>query len=222
MEYCKTNDMIIETTAPHSSAQNGVAERLNRTLLESAYAMLLAATLLRKFWPEAVSYVCHIKNRVPTQGLRGMTPWEALTGDKPDLLVFCEFGSKCWVLDQSSDRGKLDAKLRPCLFIGLADNSKAYCCWDPEKNMFVKLCNIVFATIRPSIEIILPPPESTPKGERNEGSSRASDGQEAVADQTKSTKSADASICKSEHLKEVSRDKPAKLEVPSDAQIALT
>jgi hypothetical protein len=74
MEYYKTNGIIIETTAPHSSAQNGVAERHNRTLLKSTHAMLLAAALLRKFWPEAVSYACHIKNCVPTQALRGMTP----------------------------------------------------------------------------------------------------------------------------------------------------
>jgi hypothetical protein len=101
-------------------------------------------------------------------------------------------------------------------------NHDTYHCWDPEKNTFVKLHNVVFATIRPSIEIILPPPESMSKGERNEGSSHASDGQEAVADQMKSTKLADASTRKSENSKEVSRDKPAKLEVPSDAQIALT
>jgi hypothetical protein len=138
--------------------------------------MLLAAMLSQKFWLEVVSYMCHIKNCVPMQALRDMTPQEALTSDKPDLSMFCKFGLKCWVLNQSSDCGKLDAKLRPCLFMGLADNSKTYRCWDPEKNTFVKLHNVVFAMTRLSIEIILPPPGSSLKRESNEGSSHASNG----------------------------------------------
>jgi hypothetical protein len=38
----------------------------------------------------------------------------------------------------------------------------------------------------------------------------------------KSTKSADVSACELENLEEVSKDKLAKLETPSDAQTALT
>lgn len=175
-QYCKSQGIKIETTAPHSPAQNGVAERLNRTLIESARAMLLAKDLPKRFWPEAVSYAAHVENRVPHAALKDKTPYEALTGQKPDISGFHEFGSKCWVLDQSGDRGKLDAKSKPCLFMGFAENSKAYRLWDPAKRTFVKSRNVIFEALKPELEEILPPPSSAPKGESKDedGGSRAS------------------------------------------------
>jgi gag-polypeptide of LTR copia-type/Pol polyprotein, beta-barrel domain/Integrase core domain/Domain of unknown function (DUF4219)/GAG-pre-integrase domain/Zinc knuckle len=65
-EYCATLGIIMETTAPYSPAQNGIAERLNRTLLEHARAMIFAKGLPKVLWPEAVAYACYIKNRSPT------------------------------------------------------------------------------------------------------------------------------------------------------------
>ena len=42
-------------TVPKTLEQNGVAERLNRTLVESARSMLLDANRSKSFWAEAVS-----------------------------------------------------------------------------------------------------------------------------------------------------------------------
>ena len=171
LAYCKSQGIIVETTAPHSPAQNGVAERLNRTLVESARAMLLAQHIPQRFWPEAIAFACYIKNRAPTAALE-KTPYEALTGEKPDLSDLHEFGSKCWVLDQSGERGKLDPKSRPCLFLGFAGLSKAYLCWDQAKNSIVKSRNVVFAVPTRPIEDSLPPVQSAPTGEsgKDEGS----------------------------------------------------
>nr|AAZ28935.1 polyprotein [Phanerochaete chrysosporium RP-78] len=181
LQYCKSQGIVVETTAPYSPAQNGVAERLNRTLRESARAMLLAAELPRKFWPEAVSYACLIKNRLPHAALKGMTPYQALTGEKPDLSLLREFRSKCWVLDQSGNPGKLDAKSRPCIFLGFATDSKAFRCWDIGKNTFVKSRNVVFAARKREQEVLLPSPRSAPEGESADTSSRAPEGQGAAA-----------------------------------------
>eukprot|EP00731_Ephydatia_muelleri_P037673 Em0533g3a len=43
-----------ELSAPYSPAQNGVAERINRTLMESARTMMAQAGLSDKYWAEAV------------------------------------------------------------------------------------------------------------------------------------------------------------------------
>ena len=42
--------------------QNGVAERMNRTLLERARCMLSNAGLDKEFWAEAVSSACYLVN----------------------------------------------------------------------------------------------------------------------------------------------------------------
>ncbi|MCG8622681.1 MAG: integrase core domain-containing protein, partial [Proteobacteria bacterium] len=49
-----------QLTVPHSPQQNGVAERLNRTLMESARAMLSHANLLKKLWAEAVATAAYL------------------------------------------------------------------------------------------------------------------------------------------------------------------
>ena len=186
--YCQSKGIRIETTAPNSPAQNGIAERLNRTLVESTRAMLLARGLPKYFWPEAVSYATHVKNRVPHAALKGKTPYQVLTGQKPDLSGFREFGSKCWVLDQGNERGKLDAKSRPCLFMGFAEGSKAYKLWDPAKKTFVKSRNVIFEVPGVAHEELLPSPSSAPKGE-SEGEDSRAPRKEAADSDVKSEKS---------------------------------
>ena len=61
-DFCGKHGIIMETTAPYSPAQNGIAEWLNRTLLEHVWAMIFAKNLLKSLWPEAVAYTCYIKN----------------------------------------------------------------------------------------------------------------------------------------------------------------
>ncbi len=50
-------------TVPHSPQQNGVAERLNRTLV----AMLSHSNLPNRFWAEAVSTAAYLRNRTTNE-----------------------------------------------------------------------------------------------------------------------------------------------------------
>ena len=54
-EYLKSNGIQHELTVPNSPEQNGVAERMNRTLVESARAMISHASLQNSYWAEAVA-----------------------------------------------------------------------------------------------------------------------------------------------------------------------
>ncbi len=84
--YLKSEGIRHECTIPKTPEQNGVAERLNRTLDESSRSMLLDAKLSQKFWAEAVSTVVYLKNR------EGMTPYEAWHGEKPKVDHLRVFG----------------------------------------------------------------------------------------------------------------------------------
>ena len=83
--YLKAEVIHHELTVPKIPEQNGVAERLNRTLVETAHSMLLDAKLLKKYWGEAVRTAVYLKNRCPTKCLKGMTPYEAWVGVKPEV-----------------------------------------------------------------------------------------------------------------------------------------
>ena len=66
-----------ELRIPHTPQQNGVAERLNRTLVEGVCTMLADSKLPHRFWAEALSTAAYLRNRSPTKALEGITPFEA-------------------------------------------------------------------------------------------------------------------------------------------------
>ena len=95
-----------ELTAPHSSVQNGVAERYNRSLLDRARTLLDAAGLPLRFWGEAVMHASAVLNSV-CRTTASESPAAAVLGVAPDLAQFHAFGSEVWVHDSSPVGGKL-------------------------------------------------------------------------------------------------------------------
>ena len=83
--YLDSRGTICRTTAPYSPAQNGIAERMNRTLVERARAMLFAHSSPKFLWQEAIAYATYLRNRVPTRAINGMTPYEAFWGKRPSV-----------------------------------------------------------------------------------------------------------------------------------------
>eukprot|EP00171_Calliarthron_tuberculosum_P012272 IDg12272t1 len=56
-------------TVAHTPQQNGVAERMNRTLKDLVRAMLLHKNVLEEFWADSVVIAAYIRNRTTSQGL---------------------------------------------------------------------------------------------------------------------------------------------------------
>ena len=61
-DFLKENGIKSEPAAAYSPQQNGVAERLNRTLVEAARSMLTHANLSNAFWAEAISTSTYVRN----------------------------------------------------------------------------------------------------------------------------------------------------------------
>ena len=78
--YLKEKGITHQTTVPHNPAQNGVAERMNRTLLETARSMMAHADIPTEFWAEAVSTATYIRNRSPTTAVKEVTQFEYFFG----------------------------------------------------------------------------------------------------------------------------------------------
>jgi len=79
---------------PITPRKNGVVERKNRTLQESARVMLHAKHLPYRFWAEAMNTACHIHNRVTLRAGTTTTLYELWKGRKPTIKYFHVFGSK--------------------------------------------------------------------------------------------------------------------------------
>ena len=118
--FAKKKGIVIETSAPYTQQQNGVAERFNRTTGEHALAMLKEAGMSNGFWPEAHEYASYVQNRSPTRVLNKLTPYEAFYGKKPDVSALRIFGSECHVRIPPEKRTKLDAHSLEGLFCGIS------------------------------------------------------------------------------------------------------
>jgi len=81
-----------ELIVPKIPQQNGVAERQNRTLVESIRTMLIQAKLPQKFWVEVQNTASYLHSRSPTKVVDNATPLEAWTGAKPDVKHLRSFG----------------------------------------------------------------------------------------------------------------------------------
>ena len=125
--YLQSKGINHELSAPYSPAQNGVAERFNRTLMESARTMMAQAELPECYWAEAVATAAYLRNRVPTKSLKSTTPYEKWFERKPDLSHIRVFGCMCYAyIPEVNKKGKLSNKAEKLRFIGYSLQTKGY------------------------------------------------------------------------------------------------
>ena len=117
-EFCKKCGIARQKTTPYTPQQNGVAERMNKTLMERARSMLSGVGLGQEFWAEAVETACYLVNRSPSSVLEDKTPQEVWIGKKPSLSNLTVFGCDAYVHVPNQKRTKLDSKSKKCIFIG--------------------------------------------------------------------------------------------------------
>ena len=92
--------MEIHLTAPYSPSQNGIAERMNRTLVELSQAMLIANELPEFLWEYAVLHAAYLHNCSYTQYLPDSTPYQGWHNAIPNISHLHEFGAPVWILLQ--------------------------------------------------------------------------------------------------------------------------
>ncbi|KAF4622418.1 hypothetical protein D9613_009127 [Agrocybe pediades] len=190
--WAAKNGIEIETTAPYSPSQNGVAERYNRTLLELARAMLIARNLPSFLWDEAVSYANYIRNRVPTRALDGSTPYEGWFGKKPDVSHLREFGCDVWILDEAK-KTKLHPRSKKMVFVGFNDGSKSVRYYDSQHRSIKTSRNFVFNENEEAGEASIPGLRSegekdvTPDAQTSSDSTSASPTTSTTTDATSTT-----------------------------------
>ncbi|GJX09879.1 gag-pol polyprotein [Tanacetum coccineum] len=122
--FCRQEGIKRQFTTVYTPQQNGVAERMNITLLERARAMLATASLGKSFWAEAVNTACYVINRSPSTAVELKTSLQMWTGRPINYSDLHIFGSPVYVMYNTQATTKLDPKSGKCLFLGYADGIK--------------------------------------------------------------------------------------------------
>ena len=91
-------------TVHDTPEQNGVAERLNRTLVKKLRAMLLELNLPKSLWGYAILHANYLKNQMHTHSLPDKTPYEIVHGKKPNLHDAYEWGKDVYVKSKQDDK----------------------------------------------------------------------------------------------------------------------
>ena len=143
-EFCANNGIKMEKTVPMTPQQNGVAERMNRTLNERARSMRIHAGLPKMFWAEAVNTAAYLIDRGPSIPLDGKIPEEVWSGKEVNLSHLRVFGCISYVHIDSAERSKLEAKSNKCVFVGYGDDEFGYRFWDYENRKIIRSRDVIF------------------------------------------------------------------------------
>jgi hypothetical protein len=106
---------LSQFSCPGAHAQNGVAERKHRHLLEMACALMIAASLPPHFWAKTISTTTYLINIQSSTALQGGIPLKRLSGHPPDYLALCLFGCVCYVLLAPPKCTQLSAQSAECV-----------------------------------------------------------------------------------------------------------
>ena len=133
-DYLKEHGIKHNTSVAYCPQSNGKAERLNRTLIEKARCMLIAAKLRKNLWGAAITTANYLRNISPSSNLDGKSPYEVSFNKLPKINHLRIFGCEAYPLNLK-DRGKFEAVAESnCIFIGYGEKEGIYWLLDQNKN----------------------------------------------------------------------------------------
>ena len=123
---------------------NGLAERMNKTILEKAKCMCAHADLPKSLWAEAASTACYVYNRLPNAPLKCKSPHEVWYSRKPDLSNQRLFGCVAYALVPASKRKKFDNRTEKMRFLGYHKGHRGYKLMEKGSNRVFYRTDVTF------------------------------------------------------------------------------
>ncbi|KAH9658262.1 Integrase catalytic domain-containing protein [Citrus sinensis] len=139
--FCQKHGILRHQIVRFTPQQNGLAERMNRTIVDKTRGMLINSKLPRCFWAEAVSTTCYLVNRSPSAAIDFKTPKEIWFGRLPKFENLRIFGCPAYV---HINQGELNAKALKGFFVGYPDGVKGYRVWCGEQRKCIISKDVVF------------------------------------------------------------------------------
>ncbi|GKA82111.1 retrovirus-related pol polyprotein from transposon TNT 1-94 [Tanacetum coccineum] len=140
---CKESRIARHLTVAGTPQQNGLAERMNRTLLNKVRCLLIQSGLPDSFWVEATVTAAYLINRSPYTTLEKNTPMDLWSGHPTNYDMLRIFGCVAY---SHVNQGKLKPTSIKCIFLGYPDGVKGYRLWrlDDVKPKIIISRDVVF------------------------------------------------------------------------------
>ncbi|KAK3035140.1 hypothetical protein RJ639_032813 [Escallonia herrerae] len=124
-EYCSNNGIRLIRTVKRTPQKNGLAERMNITIMERARCMRIHADLPLQFWAAAVDTVVYLINKSPASALNGGIPEEE------------------WSCKTRKGRN-LTLNLKIVYLLDMGGDEYGYRLWDYEHNKIIRSRDVIF------------------------------------------------------------------------------
>ncbi|KAE8981750.1 hypothetical protein PR003_g17828 [Phytophthora rubi] len=124
-------DHGIELRPPnaYTPEENSLVERQNGNLMNKVRAIREATGLSESLWGDVLMFVVEVDNMSSTKALPYMTPYQKLTGMKPDVSKPHVCGCVAFAhVPKKKRAGKLSPKVVLTLFLGYSQSSLGYRC----------------------------------------------------------------------------------------------
>ena len=130
-EICDEFGIEIHYAPPYTPELNGVAERLNQTLITKVRAMKTQSGVPWKYWVEMIRTANTIRNSLPTQKLQNTTPYIMWNGKHPYYDVFKTFGCLA-IVRNIRKNNKFDIQGFKGVLVGYNTELTAYQILEPD------------------------------------------------------------------------------------------
>ena len=130
--YLKTEGIEHQLTNTYSPEMNGVAERINRTIIEGVRSVLVETNLPKNLWAELTMAFVYLKNRFPHKKLGYKTPYVLWHEHGFSVRHLRRIGSKCYVNIPFKKRtSKLNRVAWEGVLVGYATHTRGFRVWNP-------------------------------------------------------------------------------------------
>nr|GEW33687.1 hypothetical protein [Tanacetum cinerariifolium] len=146
--FFKEEGIEHQTSTARTPEQNGVVERRNRTLVETARTMLSALKLPLFFWAEAIATACYTQNRSIIIQTQYITAYHIINDRKPSMKHLYIFGFIYYLTRDGENLDKIKEKGNPCILVGYSTQSKGYHVYSKRTRLIVESIHICFDEIK--------------------------------------------------------------------------
>ena len=133
--------------APYASSMNLYVERVIKSIISHASAMLWYVGVGANLWALAAKASAYLHNRVLDRRLPGeITPYEMWHGSgmKPHVGHIRVWGCRAWAAVLKEKWTKWQSKSSECILVGFYDTKNLYQLWHIEKRQLIKIKDVVF------------------------------------------------------------------------------
>jgi hypothetical protein len=144
-DFCTTEGIVHEKTMVYTPQQNGIAERMNRTIMDLVRSVLHETLLPKSSWAELTYSAVYIRNRLTNKHNDTMTPYEIWHQRKPSLKHLRAIGCQTYVhIPRQKRHSKLESRGELGYLVGYSLSGRGYRVWMPDQKRVIESRDCTF------------------------------------------------------------------------------